>query len=194
MISTRTGSAALAMEPTNKPIESTVNQVSTTRRETRLLMRIAPVEKSRFLPHPAQPLYRAFQLLAPFVVYSLRLVESNSHFWPKLGFLLSYYLKEEEDDDSKLVANWCENWLPRTTSSLCASPPTAAGRRVWESAADRCVRPRRVRIIGHRDGLLAMRQEFWRDHNLGVRSARVNDVAGSEIRRHANARSITSAR
>jgi len=37
-----------------------------------------------------------------------------------------------------------------------------------------------VRISGPFEDLLAMRQEFWRNHILGVRSARENDVAGRE--------------
>ena len=77
---------------------------------------------------------------------------------------------------------WCENELPRMPSCPSAPPPLAARRsdRETETAAGRCLQPRRVRISGRRDGLLAMRREFWRDHNWGVRSARENDVAGRE--------------
>lgn len=121
------------------------------------------------------------QVLAPFTVHPLRPVNFNSHFLRKAGILLSRHLNWEEDDDSKLVANWCENGLTETTSILLAERPS--GRRN-DVATDQMIAKAAGLPAGHErisrnhEGSFAKCQEFNRGNTPGVRSARENAVAG----------------
>ena len=62
--------------------------------------------------------------------------------------------------------------LPQRMTALASAPPAMR-------VSQRSVNGDAL-IVGHAIEVFAIRREFWRDHNLGVRSARENDVAGME--------------
>ena len=72
-------------------------------------------------------------------------------------------------------------WPERLQASTIQSG-TVARKRFWQAGSEggrwvRCVCRADRR---DRECSFAKCREFWRDHNLGVRSARENDVAGME--------------